>query len=108
MRDERGKLFAVRGGPELRLRLAAAAREDGLTVAAELSMLLDLREQWGVLTAGAHPLGRPAPIPPIPPPASEPVRRRRVYPPDGLREGVDYWVGRGYWHPDPAQRKVVS
>jgi hypothetical protein len=90
-------------------RLRAAAHADNVTLGAELDRLLDLRERWDGLTSSAHPLGQPAEI--------EPVRclvcamredqardeRVRAENPDGLRDGVDYFVGRGYWTPPTSE-----
>jgi hypothetical protein len=67
-RTKESYLFAVRTPSEhLHHRLVDAAKDDNFTVAQELSMLLDLRDQWHALTGASHPLGVPAPVPEVVP-----------------------------------------
>jgi hypothetical protein len=109
LRSKPTYLFAVRTPSHaLHHRLVAAARDDGYTVAQELSMLLDLRDQWHALTGADHPLATIAPVPvvvpleplPPPPPVRKPKkpqwRTRGTYNRGG--EGVDWFVGPASAH----------
>lgn len=60
-------LFALRAPRDTHLRLKAAARADGLTMAEELDRLLDLREIYDRQTRPPHPLAQPPPLPSQPP-----------------------------------------
>ena len=53
-------LFAVRAPRSVHARLRAASVADGLTVAQELTRLLDLRDAFELESRPAHPLAVPA------------------------------------------------
>lgn len=91
-------IFAVRA-PSRRThdRLVVAARHDAVCINEELEMLLDLREQWAVLTSPKHSLGRPAPIPATGHlPCCVAAQRALTVPEDGKMEGIDYWYGTAF------------
>lgn len=56
-------LFAVRAPRSVHARLRAAADADGLTMAAEIVRLLDLRDHYERVTRPRHPLSLPVPVP---------------------------------------------
>lgn len=55
-------LFAARAPREVHARLKRAATEDGLTIADELTRLLDLRQRVTEASLPSHPLARPVPV----------------------------------------------
>lgn len=107
----RSYLFCVRSEDStVHDRLVAAAREDGIRVPDLITRLLDLREQWDLLTAARHPLAAAAPVPPV---VISPCRRRHVgepAPPRARRQpvdGEDYWYGRDYYERELAKRELA-
>lgn len=61
-KPRRVPLFAARAPREVHARLVAAAKADGLTIADELTRLLDLRQRVEEASRPAHPLSRPVPV----------------------------------------------
>jgi hypothetical protein len=123
LRPKPDYLFAVRTPSHvLHHRLRDAAAEDNLTIAQELSKLLDLRAQWDELTAGAHPLGRPAPVPVLIPlePVTVPPKLTIVETPPKTpqwrtkgtynrgREGQSWFLGPASAHDSWTARKFAA
>lgn len=103
-------LFAVRAPSRVvHDRLLIAAKQDGLTVPAELEKLLDLREQWHALTTADHPLARPAPVPALNHmPCCVISQREEMEREEAGIEGIDWWYGKRYWQPTPVDNSTGS
>jgi len=104
--------ISIRCTPETAERMRLTAWRNNMTMGATLDALLDLWYAWERMTTTDHPFGRIAPLPPPvvdPVPYDEPIytkpykrytprKSRRVSDDDdGLVEGEDYFIGRGYY-----------